>query len=238
MMKKLNNIGARTLREKAYQSIKESVLTNKFMPGESLSTDLLAESLGISHTPVREAVVRLADEGILDYQPNKKLRVSKITQNDVKQVYEVRRLLEVHVAKSIKEHLQKNAKLVERLQHLRKKTENLCQKTARPSSYSQLDLELNEILLLLIENTILKELFNIVGDRALRIRTFVEATAKSRSNGSYNLKASAQEHLQIIKALQKGDEEKIEASIVDHLNLSEKRTLKSIQGYWDLHPEL
>ena len=94
-MKKLNNIGARTLREKAYQSIKESVLTNTFMPGESLSTDLLAESLGISHTPIREAVVRLADEGILDYEPNKKLRVSEITEKDVKQVYEVRRLLEV-----------------------------------------------------------------------------------------------------------------------------------------------
>jgi DNA-binding GntR family transcriptional regulator len=235
MMKKLNNIGARTLREKAYQSIKESVLTNTFMPGESLSTDLLAESLGISHTPVREAVVRLADEGILDYEPNKKLRVSKITQEDVKQVYEVRRLLEVHVVKSIPDHLEKNAKLVERLRHLRKKTENLCQKTARPSSYSQVDLELNEIFLFLIENTILKELFNLVGDRALRIRTFVEATVKSRPNGSYNLNASAQEHLRIIKALEQGDIEKIEASIVDHLNNSEQRTLTSIKGYWDLH---
>jgi DNA-binding GntR family transcriptional regulator len=231
MMKKLNNIGARTLREKAYQSIKESVLTNKLMPGESLSTDLLAESLGISHTPIREAVVRLADEGILDYEPNKKLRVSKITAKDVKQVYEVRRLLEVHVAKSIKGHLKKNPKLVERLQHLRKKTENLCRKNARPSSYSQVDLELNEILLCLIQNTILKELFNLVGDRALRIRTFVEATVKSIPNGSYDLNASAQEHLRLIKALQKGDIEKIETSIVDHLNNSEKRTLKSIEGY-------
>jgi DNA-binding GntR family transcriptional regulator len=231
MMKKLNNIGARTLREKAYQSIKESVLTNTFMPGESLSTDLLAESLGISHTPVREAVVRLADEGILDYEPNKKLRVSEITEKDVRQVYEVRRLLEVHIAKSILGHLEKNAKLVERLRHLRKKTENLCQKSARPSSYSKVDLELNEIFLFLIENKILKELFNLVGDRALRIRTFVEATVKSRPNGSYNLSASAQEHLRIIKALQKGDIEKIESSIVDHLNKSEQRTLTSIRGY-------
>ena len=232
-MKKLNNIGARTLREKAYQSIKESVLTNTFMPGESLSTDLLAESLGISHTPIREAVVRLADEGILDYEPNKKLRVSEITEKDVKQVYEVRRLLEVHVAKSIRGHLEKNAKLVERLQHLRKKTENLCQKTARPSSYSQVDLELNEIFLFLIENKILKELFNLVGDRALRIRTFVEAAVKSKPNGSYNLNASAKEHLRIIEALEQGDIEKIEESIVDHLNNSELRTLTSIRGYWD-----
>jgi DNA-binding GntR family transcriptional regulator len=231
MMKKLNNIGARTLREKAYQSIKESVLTNTFMPGEFLSTELLAESLGISHTPIREAVVRLADEGILDYEPNKKLRVSEITEKDVKQVYEVRRLLEVHVAKSIRGHLENNPKLVERLQHLRKKIETLCQKTARPSNYSQVDLELNEIFLFLIQNTILKELFNLVGDRALRIRTFVEATVKSRPNGSYNLNASAQEHLRIIKALEKGDIEKIEISIVDHLNKSEQRTLTSIGGY-------
>lgn len=99
------------------------------MPGESLSTDLLADSLGISHTPIREAVVRLADEGILDYEPNKKLRVSKITAKDVKQVYEVRRLLEVHVAKSIKGHLKKNPKLVERLQHLRKKPRIYAKKT-------------------------------------------------------------------------------------------------------------
>ena len=196
---------------------------------------MLAESLGISHTPIREAVVRLADEGILDYEPNKKLRVSEITEKDVKQVYEVRRLLEVHVAKSIRGHLEKNTKLAERLQHLRKKTENLCQNTARPSSYSQVDLELNEIFLFLIQNTILKELFNLVGDRALRIRTFVEATVKSRPNGSYNLNASVQEHLRIIKALEKGDIEKIEASIVDHLNNSEQRTLTSIRGYWDLH---
>jgi DNA-binding GntR family transcriptional regulator len=80
------------------QSVVRSVLTDVFQgrvrAGERLVTQTLADRFGVSHTPIREALIELAGIGVIDLLPNKGAVVRKVTARDVREVCQVRRSLE------------------------------------------------------------------------------------------------------------------------------------------------
>jgi len=86
-----------SLDEQAYQSIKDAILKCVFRPGEFLPEVRLAEELGISKTPVRNAMARLNQEGFVDTVPYKGHFVSEISGNNVTEIYELRQVLECYV---------------------------------------------------------------------------------------------------------------------------------------------
>lgn len=225
----VRQIKTKTLRERAYEGIRDSVLKNELLPGQGLSIDMLAQAMGISHTPVREAVVRLSREGLLDYAPNKKLRVTRITENDVRQVYQVRMMLEPQVAGLLPAALAADPELRKRFKRLQAKNEKWCAKgyNGRSDDFYEVDFELNAILSTAIENTLLREVFTFVGDRSLRIRTFVEATFKASPTKKV-FHTIAEEHSAIIEAILAGDFGQIQATVAQHLSNSEERTLLTI----------
>ncbi|WP_027893784.1 MULTISPECIES: GntR family transcriptional regulator [Calidithermus] len=88
-----------SVREAAYLHLREAILGGTLLPGTRISEPGLAESLGISRTPVREALQRLSQEGLVELSPNKGARVRVITPQEVREVYEVRALLEAEGAR-------------------------------------------------------------------------------------------------------------------------------------------
>src|SRR4051794_8623239 len=80
------------------QAIVQSVLTEVFQgrlrAGQRLTTQRLAEHLGVSHTPIREALITLAGIGIIDLLPNRGAVVRRVTPHEVREVCQVRRVLE------------------------------------------------------------------------------------------------------------------------------------------------
>jgi DNA-binding GntR family transcriptional regulator len=80
------------------QTLVESLLANVFQgrlrAGEHLVTRELAERFGVSHTPIREALIALAGIGIVDLLPNRGAVVRRVTANEVKEVCQVRKVLE------------------------------------------------------------------------------------------------------------------------------------------------
>ena len=232
-MTKLGNIKLRTLRDVAYESIRESIMKHELMPGETLTITKLSGMLGISPTPVREAVVRLSNEGILDYEANKRVKVSKIERADVSQIYEARRLIEVHISKKFVVGLKKNKDLKMKLEELKEETSNLIQSKQDPEHFAVIDLKLHELFLNLMGTGIMKELFYILGNKSLRIRTLVEATNKDRGITSEVLQKGAREHLDIIEALLNENEDQVVGTMEAHLINSEKRTLKYLDDYFN-----
>lgn len=232
-MAKLGNVKVRTLRDVAYESINEAILTHELMPGETLTITSLAEKLGISPTPVREAVVRLSNEGILDYEANKRIRVSRIEREDVTEVYEARRLLELYVSRKFATAVKENTGLKKRLEKLKKEAFDLVETKQGAEQYAIIDLKLHELFLDMVGNELIKELLYIVGSKSLRIRTFVEATSKDRESSGESLEPSAREHLEIMEALLSCDESRIVTAMETHLSNSEKRTLKSLEDYFN-----
>lgn len=82
------------LREVVFHSLREAILTGKLQPGERLMEIQLAEQLGVSRTPVREAIRKLELEGLAVMIPRKGAEVAKITEKQLRDVLEVRKALE------------------------------------------------------------------------------------------------------------------------------------------------
>ncbi|MEO6998604.1 MAG: GntR family transcriptional regulator [Terracoccus sp.] len=80
--------------EHAYTCIREQILSGERSGGEWLREDGLADSIGVSRTPVREALRRLAAEGLVLYQPNRGVQVQTWSASDLNEIYGLRSLLE------------------------------------------------------------------------------------------------------------------------------------------------
>ena len=83
-----------SLEKFSYESIKEAILTFRLYPGQTLVEGELAHQLGISKTPVRDALLRLEKEGFIIKFPYKGYSVTEITRESIADMFEIRSALE------------------------------------------------------------------------------------------------------------------------------------------------
>jgi len=121
----LEQVTTETLQEKVYTAIKDSIMRNDLLPGQPLSIDELARDLGVSPTPVREALTRLSADGLVERVRNKTAVVAEITAEDVRQVYEVRKLLEPYAASLAAKKLSTAPNLEESLHEIKEEAEEI-----------------------------------------------------------------------------------------------------------------
>lgn len=88
-----------SLGARVFHTIRENILAGKYQPNEELKEKTIGEELGVSRTPVREALRQLELEGLVSIIPNKGAYVVGITQKDMQDIYEIRGLLEGLCAK-------------------------------------------------------------------------------------------------------------------------------------------
>lgn len=84
--------------ESAYDLLVEKIRQGVFAEGQSLRAEHLASLLGVSRTPVREALSRLAAEGVVEIKPHRGARLRVLTRSDVEAIYSLRSLLEPYAA--------------------------------------------------------------------------------------------------------------------------------------------
>ena len=82
------------LRDVVFNTLRQAILKGELKPGERLMEIQLADRLGVSRTPVREAIRKLELEGLVVMIPRKGAEVASITETDLQDVLEVRRALE------------------------------------------------------------------------------------------------------------------------------------------------
>lgn len=97
-MIQLDRCRGRSLAEKVYQCLKSDIVTGSIGPGQLLNENALAEHYMVSRTPVREALKRLSQEGFVNPMDFGGYLVSSVTFKDIKEVYELRILLEGQAA--------------------------------------------------------------------------------------------------------------------------------------------
>jgi DNA-binding GntR family transcriptional regulator len=85
--------------ETAYAVIRAGIVSGEFARGDRLRETELAERVGVSRTPIREALRRLDSEGLVDFVPNRGARVTAWTERELDDLYEARALLESFAAK-------------------------------------------------------------------------------------------------------------------------------------------
>jgi DNA-binding GntR family transcriptional regulator len=88
-----------SIREAAYKHLREAILSGSLLPGERIPEPALAETLGLSRTPIREALQTLAKEGLVEVVPHKGARVRQLSVKEIEEVYQVRAVLEGEAAR-------------------------------------------------------------------------------------------------------------------------------------------
>jgi DNA-binding GntR family transcriptional regulator len=93
------------VREMAYEFLKSSVLSGHFNPGERLTEEHLAKKLGVSRTPVREALHKLESEGLIKPLETRGFIVSRDSKDEVEELFELRAILEGYALRIISERI-------------------------------------------------------------------------------------------------------------------------------------
>jgi len=89
-----DNLDFLPLRDVVFNKLRQEILTGKLKPGERLREIQLADKMGVSRTPIREAIRMLELEGLVRMLPRRGAEVAEITQKDLNDVIEVRTALE------------------------------------------------------------------------------------------------------------------------------------------------
>jgi DNA-binding GntR family transcriptional regulator len=99
MTPQIGQLDSKSLTDQAHRALRELVLAGQFHPGQRLNESELAASLGISRGPIREAIQRLASEGLATMVPRRGAFIPEFTAERLKQLYEVREVIETAAAR-------------------------------------------------------------------------------------------------------------------------------------------
>ncbi len=199
--------GGYSLREKIFLKLRQDILDGKYKAGDSLVELKLAEEMGVSRTPVREAIRQLELEGLVFSIPNKGVFVEGITSQDIEDIYAIRECMEGLAARWAIERMDDQSL---------KELENLCELMEFYTGKGDLDRvgELNSKFHdLIFESTKSKPLKQILSDFQYYIGNIRLASLKSPGRAEQSLN----EHKAIVEAFKDRDAERGERVLVEHI---------------------
>jgi DNA-binding GntR family transcriptional regulator len=89
------------LEHRVYERLRDEIVSGALRPGEQLVEARIAEDLGVSKTPVREALIRLQRDGLVEIEPYRGARVLEPSAQDIREILELRGLLECQIARDL-----------------------------------------------------------------------------------------------------------------------------------------
>lgn len=178
-----------------YNELKNKIVSLELMPGQILMVQQLSKDFGISRTPVREAVVRLRDDGLVEESDGRKFRVSEITWRMIDDIYETRQALEGLVVSRLAESL-----VPEQIERLDSLLGQMRQAVGQGdlARYFELDDEFHGALLRIHDNRVILSCIGRIKDQQQRIRFLTEG-ARDRTE------ESLAEHERILQSLRAHD---------------------------------
>lgn len=209
-----------SLSSRVFHTIRENILQGKYEKDEELKEKTIGEELGVSRTPVREALRQLELEGLVTIIPNKGAYVVGISQKDIKDIYEIRCRLEGLCAKWAAANITK-----EQLDELEENVFLSDFHVAKGNSEQvvELDNKFHEIVYAASES---KELRHVLSD----FHHYVQRVRRVTLTVSERASESIGEHRKIVEALKSHDAKMAEKLATEHI----KNTMKNMERYgWD-----
>lgn len=204
----------------AYEKLKQDIVSGKLAPGTVFNEKEYAAGLGVSRTPVHEAVWQLVGEGLLEVIPRRGTLISHISMEDIRQMYEYRKMLEPQLARRAaaaadRERLAEYRLFFEerRLAADSQEAEDMCK--------TDEDGEFHIYLAEASGNRYAVAQMKLMMTQTLRIRSLSNIKTKRRYI------EACEEHIDIIDAVSDGNGEEAARLMLEHLNNSE-------QGYRNL----
>jgi DNA-binding GntR family transcriptional regulator len=187
---------AGSLVDAAYAGIRRRILDNRWAPGHQALEQALALELGMSRTPVREALIRLANEGLVEVVPRHGMRVLPVSPSDMQEIYEILTSLEAMAA----ELVARRAPAAAELAPLEKASRDMDKALKKDDldAWAEADERYHRHLIELCGNRKLAAIVYNYWDRAHRARMF---TLRLRPKPV----DSTREHLAVVEAIRRGD---------------------------------
>jgi DNA-binding GntR family transcriptional regulator len=181
------------------------ILDGTLKPGDRIVEYALARRLRVSATPLREALWLLSRQGLVEIQTHRGAFVTRLSERDIREIFTVRELLEIHAAKTIRAIL-----TPEKQRRLEAAADRLddAARDRDMASFSAADLAFHETLWLLSENRHLSDIL-----RKISARFFSYELIRDLPHGKqFRFEAMADEHRALVDAIVTGTDEEIAAS--------------------------
>lgn len=209
---KLNLDNYKPLRDVVFENLRTAILEGNLKAGERLMEVQLAEQLGVSRTPIREAIRKLELEGLVVMLPRKGAYVANMSFKDLIDVLEIRASLEGLAASLASERL-RDEDIVE-LERVAKEFEKSVRETDIDEVLKK-DVEFHEKIFLMANNKKLYHLITSLWEQVHRFRV----TYVSNYEASLSL---VDEHNRILEAIKSGDSELAKKYATEHIELAEQ----------------
>jgi DNA-binding GntR family transcriptional regulator len=216
------------LRDIVFETLREAIIAGQLRPGERLMEVQIAEELGVSRTPVREAIRKLELEGFVIMVPRKGAYVSDMSIKDVTDVFEIRRALEGLAAELAAERMTEDE--LEELERLLVRTAETTTKLD-VSSTVDMDTGFHQVIYEASRNEKLSDMLYHLREQIQRFRT----QSLSRPG---RLRRVLVEHQEIVDALQQRDAELARQLAEQHIDSAEIALLAVFQENGEEEEEL
>lgn len=210
------------LKHQAYQLIKDNIINCTYAPGAIINEELIREQIGASRTPIRDALSRLEQEGLVKILPKKGIVISNMTVQELNMLYEARLLIEPYVVKHYGNRIPQETYL---------EYYNLCRNAHRTLSENlspaDIDDQFHQMFINAADNSYFRNLYSTIESQIRRTRMICRKTSSDRVTLTMN------EHLAIVEAALKNDWKAAAAAMTTHLLASKNEMFDYILSNQD-----
>lgn len=204
-----------SMSEQIAQELRGAIENGELKPGERLVERALAIRMGVSHIPIREALSRLAEEGLVERTPRRGARVAALSDQELQELSSLRIVLEQFVAVRVQ-----NSWTEERAEILRGIVSSMVEHSQAGDldQMFALDRKFHETLWEFADH---RMLMSTVAQLRGRINGFLRATNQALTPNE--LAAHAESHFDVVDAIASGDEQRLRAEVARHIDTAAER---------------
>ena len=211
--KDLENLQRKSLKEEIFDVLHEKIIAGKVLPGEWLRQDDIATQLGVSMTPVREALDLLVSVGLAERVPYRGVRVPQPSADDIAEAYAMRLLLEAAGARAAA--LKREQAQVDELKRILSRMKGLLTLNDM-SALRQLSRQFHQSVVAIGENSSLDRLYGMVMN-SFPDWMLYEYLFRHTDLLESSLSDEYQEHMALVDAIEAGDADLAERMAVAHI---------------------
>jgi DNA-binding GntR family transcriptional regulator len=211
-----------TLQNLAYERIKYLLINGQLEFDEVYSASQFAEMLGVSRTPIREALLQLTAEGFFISLRGRGFKIKEFSEKEIRDFFETRKMIEAYVIKQLVEEVDD-----EDLKSLEESLARMLDSREQEESYRFLDADksFHMNLIYRYKNNLLKSIME-------NIRDFISIFGQKALASPGRIKEVIREHQNIVWALRHKDKNKAVQAINDHLDATEKSLIEYLHRNW------
>lgn len=192
---------SKSLKQVAYETLKQKIVSCEILPGSTLTEDMLCEMLNASRTPVRDAVSRLEQEHLVSIKPKKGIRVNRVSMNSIKELFEVRCLLEPAAVLKYGNRIPDEiyARYTQQFQRTNLPSEELY----------RVDDEFHQMFINASDNRYFRSVYSMIADQVWRYRMLTENRPRDEH--------AQEEHYEIAASCIRGEWEHASRLMLEHI---------------------